>query len=322
MRPPAVSLPTVGLPLFRRLTRAGVVLLALIVVSGGAVRLTGSGLGCPTWPQCGDGSFVTRQEYSFHGWVEFGNRLITTAVGLLMLGLPLVALRLRERRRDLTLLSFGLWVGFVGQVVLGGFTVLFHLNPTLVAGHFLLSMVLLVDVIALDVRARRPGGAPPAAVRVELRWLARLLVAVGALVLLLGTAVTGSGPHGGDSAQTLHRFPFAVRAVAQVHADVAMLLVGLVVAAAFAVRAGGGSAAARRSADLLVLLVVAQAGIGFAQYFLGIPAGLVELHIAGATALWVVAVRLWLTLADPPPAAVPSAAADAPAARIRIPAAR
>ncbi|MDQ1636445.1 MAG: heme a synthase, partial [Frankiaceae bacterium] len=151
-------MPRIPLPLFRRLTRAAVVLLALIVVSGGAVRLTGSGLGCPTWPQCGDGSFVTRAEFAHHGLIEFGNRVVTLVVGLVVLALPLIALLLdkvetprgRRRRSDLVFLSFGLWVGYLSQAVLGGLTVLFHLHPALVAGHFLLSMLLLLDAVCLD----------------------------------------------------------------------------------------------------------------------------------------------------------------------------
>ena len=150
-----MKLPQVSLQTFRRLTLLGVVLLGLIVVTGGVVRLTSSGLGCPTWPQCGDGSLVPHGHYAVHGVVEFGNRLVSAAVGALMLILPLASLRLSPRRRDLTLLSLGLWVGFLGQAVLGGLTVLFKLNPGLVAGHFLLSMLLLLDVVVLDVRTVR-----------------------------------------------------------------------------------------------------------------------------------------------------------------------
>jgi cytochrome c oxidase assembly protein subunit 15 len=295
-------LPTVSLRVFRMLTLAGVVLLALIVVTGGAVRLTGSGLGCPTWPQCGDGSWAPRPQYAGHGWVEFGNRLISVAVGVLMLALPLVALRLADRRRDLVMLSFGLWVGFLGQVVLGGLTVRFDLNPALVAGHFLLSMLLLWDVVVLDRRARAGAGRAHPAVGRELRWLARVLSLAAAAVLVLGTVVTGTGPHSGDSARA-KRFGFDITTVAQLHADGAMLLTGLVIATAFAVRLGRAPAEARRTANVLVGTVVGQAGVGFAQYFTGVPASLVGLHIAGATLLWVVTLRLSLAMVARPPAA-------------------
>jgi cytochrome c oxidase assembly protein subunit 15 len=315
-------LPTVSPAVFRWATGISVVLLGLIVVTGGAVRLTGSGLGCPTWPQCGDGSFVTRPEYAGHGWVEFGNRLITIAVGIVMIVLPLLALRLRrqDRRRDLVLLSFGLWAGFVGQVVLGGLTVLFDLNPALVASHFLLSMLLLLNVVVLDRRARQGPGPVRPGVRAELLWLARLLVVAGAAVLVLGTVVTGTGPHSGDDAKA-KRFGFDLQNVAQLHADGAMLLVGLCVAMVFAVRVAGASAEARRAANGLALTVVAQAGVGFAQYFSGIPVGLVELHIAGATLMWIFALRVWLAMAERPPVPAPAPAPEsAPAAASAPPA--
>jgi cytochrome c oxidase assembly protein subunit 15 len=299
------AMPRIPLPLFRRLTRAAVVLLALIVVSGGAVRLTGSGLGCPTWPQCGDGSFVTRAEFAHHGLIEFGNRVVTLVVGLVVLALPLLALLLekvdtargRRRRSDLVLLSFGLWVGYLGQAVLGGLTVLFHLHPALVAGHFLLSMLLLLDAVCLDVRARRDP-SPHRAPRREMRLLATALSATAAVVLVVGTVVTGSGPHSGDS-QDLRRFGFDVRSVSQLHADVAMLLTGLVIATVIAVRVAAVPAGARRSADWLALVVLGQVTLGFTQYFLGIPAFLVGLHIAGAALVWIFALRLQLLLALP-----------------------
>ncbi len=295
-----LRLPTVRPVVFRRLTRVSVILLALIVVTGGAVRLTGSGLGCPTWPRCGENSFVTQSQYAAHGWIEFGNRLLTTAVGLVMLLLPLVSLRLGQRRRDLVLLAFGLWLGFLGQVVLGGLTVLFKLNPALVAGHFLLSMLLLLDVVVLDRRARSgPGAVRPAGGRRELLGLARLLVLVAGAVLVLGTVVTGTGPHSGDSAEA-KRFGFDITNVAQLHADAAMLLVGLIVATVLAVRAGGAPREAVRASSALAAIAIAQAGVGFAQYFTGIPVGLVELHIAGATALWVAALHVWLAMVERP----------------------
>ncbi len=290
-------MPTVSPAVFSRLTRISVALLALIVVTGGAVRLTGSGLGCPTWPTCGDNSFVTRPEYSAHGWIEFGNRLLTVAVGLVMLLLPLVSLRLTERRRDLVALSFGLWLGFIGQVVLGGLTVLFKLHPALVAGHFLLSMLLLVDVVVLDRRARQGAGPVRPVGRPELVWLARALALVAGAVLFLGTVVTGTGPHSGDSAEA-KRFGFDITTVAQLHADAAMVLVGLVIATVLAVRPGGAPAEAVRATTALAAVVLAQAGVGFTQYFTGVPVALVELHIAGATVLWILTLRVWLAMVE------------------------
>jgi cytochrome c oxidase assembly protein subunit 15 len=280
---------------FRRLAAVAVFLLGLIVVTGAAVRLTGSGLGCPTWPKCGDGSLVTRSEYAGHGLIEFGNRLVSSAVSVVVAIVAVASFRLAERRRDLQWLSLGLVAGIIGQIVLGGFTVLFHLNPGLVAAHFLLSMLLLLDAVVLHHRTSVRGeGAPQA-----LRWLGWGLTAVAAIELIVGTVVTGSGPHSGDSTHVA-RFSLNIRQVAQLHADIAMLLVGLVVATAVAVRAVPTSLAVRRETLAVVVLVIAQAVVGFVQYALGIPEGLVAVHVAGATALWVYTLRLALALQSEP----------------------
>ncbi|MCM3921256.1 COX15/CtaA family protein [Frankia sp. AiPs1] len=300
-------LPLVSRRVFQVVTALNVFALSLIVVSGGVVRLSGSGLGCPTWPQCGDGSFTPHSEYALHGAIEFGNRVVGLVVGLVVLITPIMALRLRDgRRRDLTLLSFGLWVGYLGQAVLGGITVLTKLNPVTVAAHFLLSMVLLWNAVVLDRRARQGAGPVTPAVAPALLWLARLLVVVSAGVLVLGTVVTGTGPHSGDSEHPA-RFGFDIVNVSQLHADGAMLLTGLVAAMAFAVRITAAPAAARRDSLTLIAVVVAQAGLGFAQYFLGVPSGLVALHMTGATIMWVVALRLWLAMVARPALTVPDA---------------
>jgi cytochrome c oxidase assembly protein subunit 15 len=302
-------LPPVSRRAFQIVTALNVFALSLIVVSGGVVRLSGSGLGCPTWPQCGDGSFTPHSEYALHGAIEFGNRVVGLVVGLVVLITPIMALRLRDgRRRDLTLLSFGLWVGYLGQAVLGGITVLTKLNPVTVAAHFLLSMVLLWNAVVLDRRARQGAGPVTPAVAPALLWLARLLVVVSAGVLVLGTVVTGTGPHSGDSEHPA-RFGFDIVNVSQLHADGAMLLTGLVAAMAFAVRVTAAPAAARRDSLALIAAVVAQAGIGFAQYFLGVPSGLVALHMTGATIMWVVALRLWLAMVARPALASPRTSA-------------
>ena len=280
---------------FRRLTAVAVFLLGLIVVTGALVRLTGSGLGCPTWPQCGDGSLVTRPEFAGHGWIEFGNRLASSAVSVMVALVAVASFRLAERRRDLQWLSMGLVAGIVGQIVLGGFTVLYHLNPGLVSAHFLLSMLLLVDAVVLHHRTSVLGAGAPR----PLRFLGWGLTGVAAIELIVGTVVTGSGPHSGDSTHVA-RFALNIREVAQLHADIAMLLVGLVVATAVAVRAVPTSQAVRRETLIVGVLVVAQATVGFIQYALGIPEGLVAVHVAGATALWIYTLRLALALQSEP----------------------
>ncbi len=276
------------------------VLLGLIVVTGASVRLTKSGLGCPTWPQCGDGSFVTRPEFALHGVVEFGNRMVSIVVGLIVAAAVLGAFRLAERRNDLRLLSGGLVLGFIAQGVLGGLTVIFHLNPALVAGHFLVSMLLLWNAAVLDSRARHGAGPRVPLVRRELVLLADLLAVIAAAVLVLGTVVTGSGPHSGAPGD-VQRFDINIRSAAQLHADGAMLLTGLVIAMAFAVRLVTGADRVRWLAHALAVTVVAQAAVGFIQYSTGIPTGLVAIHVAGATLLWIFALYLRLGLAQSAP---------------------
>jgi cytochrome c oxidase assembly protein subunit 15 len=288
-------------PVYARLTRIAMVLLGLIVVTGAAVRLTGSGLGCPTWPECGDGSFVARSSFALHGLVEFGNRVVSTAVGLFIAVLVIGAIRLQQRRRELVILSVGLVAGFLAQAVLGGLTVIFHLNPALVAGHFLLSMLLLWNAVVLDMRARQTPGTTVRLARRELALLADLLAAAAAAVLILGTVVTGAGPHSGDTGH-VRRFDINIRSAAQLHADSAMLLTGLVIAMAFAVRLTAGPAISRKLSTALAVTVVGQAAIGFTQYFLGVPTGLVAIHVAGATLLWILALYLRLSLTSRVPA--------------------
>lgn len=292
-------LPTVSVALFRRACLLALALLGAIVVTGGAVRLTGSGLGCPTWPRCTDSSFVAQPQYAAHGLIEFGNRVVSLAVGLVVLALPVLSLRLAGgRRRDLTLLGFGLWLGFLAQAVLGGLTVLFDLAPPWVMAHFLVSMLLLLDAAVLHWRAGLPVGRTQPVVAPEVRWLALLTASVAALALVIGTVVTGAGPHSGGS---LHspRLPVDVRAVSWLHADVAVFLTGLVLATCFAVRLAKAPLPLRRLAVGLLAVIAAQAGLGFTQYALGVPTGLVAAHIAGATLLWVLALRLVLLTRGP-----------------------
>ncbi|GAC1325398.1 MAG: COX15/CtaA family protein [Mycobacteriales bacterium] len=290
-----MALPRTSPATFRRTAGAAVLALAAIVVTGGAVRLSSSGLGCPTWPRCTDTSFVSQPAYAAHGVIEFGNRMITIAVFLVIAALLVQVFRLPSRRRELRWLCGGLLAGYLGQAVLGGLTVLYDLAAPLVIGHFLLSMLLLLDAVVLFARTGTALAPPDPVLPRQLRWLAWLLAGVAALVLVVGTVVTGAGPHSGGSLHTA-RLGVDIRGVAQLHADLAMLLTGLVVASAVAVFALPASAAVRRSTGWLVALVVGQAALGFTQYFLGVPVGLVGLHIAGATAIWVVSLRLALQL--------------------------
>ncbi len=248
-----------------------------IVVTGAAVRLTGSGLGCPTWPRCTDASYVAHGELGIHGAIEFGNRLLTfglTAVAILCF---LAALGSRHRRA--TRLSVVIGLGIPLQAVIGGITVLTDLNPWIVAGHFLLSMAMIMVCVALLDELRSPdrGLAPPLP-----RSLAWATLAAGWVVLYLGTVVTGAGPHAGDTESP--RNGLDPSTVSHLHAYSVYVLVGLtVVLLAVAVR--GGHTWLARVTGLVLLIEVMQGVLGWVQYWLDLPVGLVALHMLGAALL-------------------------------------
>jgi cytochrome c oxidase assembly protein subunit 15 len=275
---------------------AGATLLANagIVTTGAAVRLTSSGLGCPTWPRCTDQSYIVTSASGLHGYVEFGNRLLTFVLTAVVVATVCGALLQRPRRRALVLLTFIQLAGIFGQAVLGGVTVLTGLNPWTVAGHFLLSMALIYGAFALWHRAGEGDGPRRLLVPPLLVWLGRGVVTVAAATLALGTVVTGSGPHSGDSAAARTGFPPEL--VSQVHADLVFLLLGLTVATVIAASALDAPRATRRSAALLLFAELAQGVIGYVQYFKGLPAAMVGLHVAGACLLWIAALSLLFSL--------------------------
>lgn len=287
--------PRVSPPVYARITLVALVALAAIVVTGGAVRLTSSGLGCSTWPRCTPGSLTP--EFALHPMVEFTNRVVSAAVGLAVLGTVVGAVLRQPRRRDLTLLAVGLLVGYFAQAVLGGLTVLFHLSPVLVMAHFLVSMLLLWDAFMLRQRASRPVGERYPVVRDEVLLLARIAAGTGAIILVLGTVVTGTGPNSGASVVT--RLPFQLRDVAQLHSDAVLFLTGVTVALAVVLRMVRAPKAAQQRCRLLLGLIVAQAAVGFTQYFLGLPRALVELHILGATLFWLATLSVVAAMYEP-----------------------
>jgi heme a synthase len=267
-----------------------------IVVTGSLVRLTGSGLGCPTWPECADGSLVpvAEQAEGFAKYIEFGNRLLTFVVLAVVIASIVAAWRHSPRRRPLLLLALAGLGGVLGQAVLGGITVLADLHPATVAAHFLLSMALIAAAVVLHFRGNESGDGPvEPLVRHELRLLSWGIVAVAALVIVLGTVVTGSGPHSGD-ADSPARFGFDVRAVSWLHADVVILFTGLVIALLLGLRLTAAPHNVRRAGGWLAAITVAQAAIGYAQYVTGVPEVLVALHVLGACALWVAVLRVHL----------------------------
>ena len=280
----------------RRLAFASIVANIGIVVTGGAVRLTASGLGCPTWPRCTETSYTPTAEYAVHGVIEFGNRLLTFVLTAVVVATLVAVIRQRPRRPALVRLAVAIFLGIPAQAVLGGITVLTGLNPWTVMAHFLLSMVLIGLAVVLH---RRTGeGDVPARPLVArpLQQLALGLLAVVAATLAVGTVVTGSGPHSGDPAAG--RTGFNPESVSQLHADLVMLLIGLSIATWVALRAAGAPAAAVRAAAVLLAVEAGQATIGWVQYFTDLSVLLVGVHLLGACLVLVAATRLLLTLRE------------------------
>jgi cytochrome c oxidase assembly protein subunit 15 len=294
---------------YQGITLAALVALGAIVVSGAAVRLTGSGMGCPTWPTCEDGSLVPRGATGGHGWIEFGNRTITGLVSVAVALAVLGSLRRDPRRQDLTRLSWGLVAGVFAQALLGGLVVFLHVAPIAVAGHYLLSAVLVATAVLLHHRAAQPDGPRvPAATPALVRW-SQGLVALAAVVLVTGTLVTGSGPHGGDEAAD--RLPFAVTSVVPIHSVAVWALLFCTAAVLRLVEQGDASPGAAGRGRLLVGAIVAQGTLGYVQYFAGVPEGLVGLHVLGSVLVWAAVLRFHLGLREPlpEPRATPTLAA-------------
>jgi cytochrome c oxidase assembly protein subunit 15 len=269
---------------YRRVTLVALLALVFIVVTGASVRLTGSGLGCPDWPTC-DGSQVVSEFRDTPEVIEFVNRMITGLVSIAVVAAVLGSRWRVPRRRDLVLLSWALVAGVVGQIVLGGVTVLLELNPIPVMGHFLLSMALVAAALVLHVRAGEPdeGERRPNVARstVLVSWA---LVAATVALLFVGTMVTGTGPHGGDP--DVERLPLAIREVVRVHGALAWLTTALLLVVMARTRRGWWVAAA----------VAAQITIGYVQYFNGVPELLVGFHVLGATLVWIAVLQLHLSL--------------------------
>ena len=279
-------------PWLRRVLLVNLILEIGIVVTGGLVRLTGSGLGCPTWPQCVPGSFtpVPHQEQGFHKIIEFGNRTLTGVVGVAALLVIFAVWRWAPGRRRwapgrpaLLRIAVLPLVGVMLQAVLGGITVLTGLNPAIVAAHFLASMVLVSVSAYLLFRVGEGDLAPVALVRTEIRSLAWVTAALGAVILILGTVVTGSGPHSGDAKTP--RFGFDPRTISWLHADAVMLFVGLVVAVLLAVHLTSSDPRPRQVWRAVLVVTLVQGLVGYTQYLTGLPEALVMVHMLGASLL-------------------------------------
>ncbi len=307
--------------LLQRLAFASLLANVGLVVTGGAVRLTGSGLGCPTWPRCTDTSYVTTSAMGAHGVIEFGNRIVGVAVGLLALACVLAALAQAPPRRSLIAWSVAVLAGIPAQAVVGGVTVLTKLNPWVVGCHFLASMAVIAAAHQLWVRA---GGGPirlvpahdhagaPRPLPRSLVILGRVVVGVAAAVLVVGTVVTGSGPHAGDA--QARRTGLDPQEVSQLHADLVFLLIGLSVALWFALRAVDAPPATRRAAAWLIGVEAAQGVIGFVQYFTHLPVLAVGLHMFGACVVWIAVLSVLETTRRTVPAPAPASSSVLPPA--------
>jgi cytochrome c oxidase assembly protein subunit 15 len=271
----------------RRLALASVVANVLIVVTGGAVRLTGSGLGCPTWPSCTEGSLTPTKAYAIHGIIEFTNRQLTFVLTAIVLA-TLVASVLSRRGVKLAVL---LAASIPAQAVLGGITVLTHLNPWTVAAHFLLSMAIIAIAFSLWRQLSDHDGTPVAAAGRPLRQAAVVLLVLTAAVLAIGTVVTGSGPHAGDKGAT-HRIHLSPAGVAHLHADAVMVLIGVTIGFVLLARSSGASRALQRAGWMLLGIELAQGLIGFVQYFTHVPSLLVGVHMFGACLVWLAALAV------------------------------
>ncbi|OSY51782.1 Heme A synthase [Streptomyces fradiae ATCC 10745 = DSM 40063] len=296
----------------RRAALSAVVMTVVIIVTGGAVRLTGSGLGCDTWPKCTDDSLFATPEQGIHGAIEFGNRLLTYVLSAAV-GWSIIATRsTKPWRRGLTRLG---WLQFwivASNAVLGGIAVWTGLNPWTVAGHFIAANALLTVTVITWVRAGEGDGPPRPRVPGPVRRLGWALVAASAVLIVAGTGVTGSGEHAGDSSD-VPRMPFDYTTVAQVHALFAWAVGAGAIAMFVVLRVVDAPDDIRRRARDLLLVLVLQGGIGYVQYFTGVPEILVGAHMLGSALMWIAVLRLALSLRERPAvqAPVPAQPGDA-----------
>lgn len=255
---------------------ASLVANGVLVVTGGVVRLTGSGLGCPTWPRCTEESFTPHGAYDVHSAIEFGNRLLTYVLTAVAIGTFLAAWQ--SGRRELRVLALVMGLGIPAQAVIGGITVLTDLNPWIVSLHLLLSLAIMGLAVLFLHRIDQPAPAvPPRGALVGLAWAT---FATAWAVLYVGTIVTGSGPHAGDADSA--RNGLSPLQMSQLHADGVFLFVGLTVGLLFAVVAARAPASTRQAVVVLLVVEVAQGAIGFVQYFTDLPVVLVGFHMLGA----------------------------------------
>jgi cytochrome c oxidase assembly protein subunit 15 len=276
-----------------------------IVLTGATVRLTASGLGCPTWPECVAGSIAptSEQTEAFHKYIEFGNRLLTFVLLIVAIASLFAVYKHNQerrlaglaKRRSLTVLALGVLLGIFAQAVLGGITVLTGLHPLIVAAHFMVSIGLITVAVILLVKAQEAGDRPVSlqvarpidlGMRIHI-WLALVVIAVG-------TLVTGSGPHAGDT-NDIVRLGFEFRNITTIHAALVWLYLGLTTGLLIALLATSAPKHVTRQAWIVVGVCIAQGFVGYTQFFTGLPWGLVAVHVLGACLLWIFTVRFYLS---------------------------
>jgi cytochrome c oxidase assembly protein subunit 15 len=289
---------------YRWICLAAALLLAAIIVTGAAVRLTGSGLGCPEWPNCTAGKLTAGASDDVHAQIEFANRMVTGLVSLAVIIAVLGSLIRLPRRKDLIWLSVGLVVGVIAQALLGALVVSKLLDPPFVMAHFLISAVLLADAIVLFHRAGIPDDMRSRpSVRPSSLWMGRLLVLAASVVLVTGTVVTGAGPHsgdaGGDAKLKATRLDIPVPDVARIHGTSVMAFLGLTLITLWLVSRDPGRRKVMERLSLLLALIVAQGALGYIQYFNGVPPLLVGFHVAGATAVFSATIAVLLGMYEP-----------------------
>jgi len=295
-----VRLPRPSPPAYRRLALTTLVSLVAITVVGAGVRLTGSGLGCSTWPSCEPDSFTPRSASDVNAMIEFVNRLLNVAVGLVAIAAVVGANRRRPRRPDLVRWSLAVLAWVVVNGLVGAIVVRLHLTPVSVIGHFVLALGAIWSAVVLHQRAgeAEPRGGPARHAATEAFVLGvKLLLAASAVVVLTGTVVTGTGPHAGD--EQAERLGFDIGTVVQIHGlSMVVFLLLTVAVLRMAHRGDAAPVVVQRGHELLVVLV-AQAALGYWQYFTGVPALLVAFHVLGAAVVWIAVLRLWLSLGMP-----------------------
>ncbi|WP_371672285.1 COX15/CtaA family protein [Streptomyces sp. NBC_00289] len=283
----------------RRAALAALVMSVVIVVTGGAVRLTGSGLGCPTWPKCTDDSLTTTGAMGVHGVIEFGNRMLTYVL-CAAVGWAIVAARSEKPyRRSLTRLGWAQFWVVMGNAILGGIVVLVGLNPYTVAAHFLLSSALIAVATVMWQRTREGDGAPRPLVGKPIQQMVWFLVGAAVLLIAVGTVVTGSGPHAGDSSE-VERMPLDWETVSKLHAVLAWIVVTLTFALWFVLKAVDAPAGPLHRTRDLFLVLLSQGVIGYVQYFTDLPEALVGLHMLGSGLVWIAVLRVLLALRERP----------------------